>query len=139
MKSVGQTGSAAMPRAKPGDHERALALLASVADPKATKKSLTELKDATAAHDASREAAEAATAEAKRRQEAAQAAEADATRARQLQADETAEARTELGQRETAVTERERLAGEVEQAQAVRAEGLAEREDHLKRAGVRGF
>ena len=138
MKSLGQAGGA-MPRAKPGDHERALALLAAIADPKATKRALTELRDSTAAADVAREASEAAERKAAERDKAAQKAEIGATRARQALADETEKVRGELGGREKAVAERERLATEVEQAQAVRVEELAQREDHLRKAGVAGF
>ena len=138
MKSLGMAGSA-VPRAKPGVHEHALALLAAIADPKATKRSLTELRDATAAHDKALEASEAATAEAAEREKAARRAEANATRARQALADESASAASALGKRETAVAERERLATEAEQSQTARAEELAQREDHLRKAGVKGF
>ncbi len=128
-----------MPRTKPGDHERALALLAATADTKVTKARLVELRDATAAHDKAREEAEAATAKAKQRGSEAQAAEADAIRARQTLADETAKARDELGKRETAVAERERVAGECEKSQEARDKEFQRREDHLRKAGVRGF
>ncbi len=129
----------AVPKAKPGDHERALALLASVADPKATKKYLTELRDAQTAADKAREAAEVAERKTAERGKAAQEAEADATRARQLQADESAAAMAALGKREAAVQERERVAAECEQSQTARDEELTRREDHLRKAGVRGF
>ena len=128
-----------MPKTKAGDHERALALLASVADPKATKKSLIELRDATAAYDMAREAAEVAESNAAKRESAAQAAEADAIRARQLLADETAKAREELGKRETAVADRENLVTEAEKSQGLRDADLKRREEHLNAAGVRGF
>ncbi len=129
----------ATPKAKPGDHERALALLASLADPKATKKSLAELQNGTLAHDQAREAAEVAERKAAERDKAAQASEADATRARQLQADESAAATAALGKREAAVQERERVAAECEQSQTARDQELTRREDHLRKAGVRGF
>ncbi len=138
MKSLGMASSA-MPRPKPGDHERALALLAATTDAKVTKARLVELQDATLAHDKAREEAEAATAKAKQRESEAQAAEADAIRARQALADETAKARDELGKRDTAVTERERVAGEVEKSQDARDTDLKRREEHLSEAGVRGF
>ena len=128
-----------MPRTKPGDHERALALLAATADSKATKKHLTELKDATAIYDNARDDAQAAEHNAAERDIAAQASEGKAIRARQTLADETAAARSELGQRETAVAERERLATECETSQEARDKELTRREDHLKKAGVRGF
>ncbi len=138
MKSLGMTGST-MPRTKPGDHERALALLAATAYTKVTKARLVELRDATAAHDKSREDAEAATAKAKQRESEAQAAEADAIRARQALADESAEAQATLGKREADVTERERVAGECETSQKARDADLKRREEHLSKAGVRGF
>ncbi len=138
MKSLGMSGGA-MPRAKPGDHERALALLAATADTKVTKARLVELRDATLAHDKAREDAEAAGRKAAERDKAAHRAELDATIARQAMADESAEAQAALAKRETAVAERERLATECEQSQEQRDKGLAQREDHLRKAGVRGF
>ncbi len=138
MKTLGMAGST-MPRTKPGDHERALALLAATAEPKVTKARLVELRDATAAHDKSREEAEAAELKVVERTEAAQAAEADATRARQALADDSAKARDELGKRETAVAEREKVAGEVETSQEAQDTELTRREVHLREAGVRGF
>ena len=128
-----------MPKTKAADYDTALELLASVADPKATKKNLIELRDARTAADTAREAAEAAGVKAKERESAAQTAEADAIRVRQALADETATARTELGQRETAVADREHLVTEAEQSQLLRDRELQRREDHLKKAGVRGF
>ena len=138
MKTLGMAGSA-MPRAKPGDFEKALALMAATGADKATKAYLTELRDATLAHDKAREDAEAATAKAKQRESEAQAAEAAATGTRQALADESAEAQAALGKRETAVADRERLATECEQSQEARDKELARREDHLRQAGVRGF
>ena len=138
MKSLGMASSA-MPRAKPGDHERALALLAATADAKVTKARLVELRDATAAHDKAREDAEAAERKAAERAKAAHRAEMDATIARQALADESAEAAASLGKRETAVAERERLATECETSQAARDADLKRREEHLSKAGVRGF
>ena len=139
MKTLGRMAGSSMPRAKPGDHERALALLAATADTKVTKARLVELRDATAAHDKSREEAEAAERKAAERDKAAHRAELDATVARQALADESAEAAASLGKRETAVTERERLAAEAEQSQEARDKELQRREDHLRKAGVRGF
>ncbi len=128
-----------MPRPKPGDHERALALLAATADAKVTKARLVELRDATAAHEKAREEAKAAERKAAERDKAAHRAELDATIARQAMADESAEAQASLGKRETAVAERERVAGEVEKSQEARDKELQRREDHLRKAGVRGF
>lgn len=139
MKTLGRMAGSSLPRPKPGDHERALALLAATADPKVTKARLVELRDATLAHEKARDDAQAAERKAAERDKAAEAAEADAIRARQALADETAKARDELGRRETAVAERERLATECEQSQEARDKGLAQREDHLRKAGVRGF
>ena len=138
MKTLGMAGSA-MPRAKAGDYDKALALLAATGADKGTKAYLTELRDATTAHDKAREDAEAAERKAADREKAAQAAEAEATRARQALADESAEAQAAHAKRETAVAERERLATECETSQEVRDRGLAQREDHLRKAGVRGF
>ncbi len=138
MKSLGMTGSAPR-KVKPGDFERALALMVEVGGDKGTKSYLTELVSAQAAHDQARADSEAATAQAQQRESAAQAAEADATRARQAQVDETAKARDELGRRETAVSEREALATDVEAAQDTRDNELAAREGHLRDAGVQGF
>ncbi len=138
MKSLGMTGSAPR-KVKPGDFERALALMVEVGGDKGTKSYLTELVTAQAAHDRAREQAEAAAAKAKQRESEAQKAEADATRARQAQVDEAAKARDELGRRETAVSEREALAADVEASQDARDKELASREGHLREAGVRGF
>nr|CAK32571.1 hypothetical protein 10D02-37 [uncultured organism] len=68
-------GVSALPRTKPGDYDRALALVAGLGDDKAVKAKLTELKDAQAAHDAAREKAEGAIAESKQREAAALEAE----------------------------------------------------------------
>ena len=77
MRGVGQTGMA-MPRARAGDYEKALALMAATGADKDTKAYLTELRDATVRSEAAREAAETATAEAKRSEGLARGAEADA-------------------------------------------------------------
>ncbi len=138
MKSLGMTGSAPR-KVKPGDFERALALMVEVGGDKGTKAYLAELVDAQAAHDKARADAEGAMAQAEQREIAAQAAERDATRARQAQIDETAKARDELGTRERAVAEREALAADVEAAQDTRDKELASREGHLREAGVQGF
>ncbi len=137
MKQLLRPG--AMPRAKVGDFENALALLVATGADKSTKAYLTQLHEATAAYDKARDDAQAAERKVTTRESEAQAAEADAIRARQALADETATARAELGQRETAVAERERLAGECETSQEARDKELARREEHLKKAGVRGF
>ncbi len=138
MKSLGMTGSAPR-KVKPGDFERAWAVIVQAAGDTKTKAYLAELVDAQAAHDKARADAEGAMAKAEQRESEAQKAEADATRARQAQVDEAAQARDELGRREKAVSEREALAADVEAAQDVRDKELASREGHLREAGVRGF
>ena len=129
----------AMPRAKVGDFENALALLVATGADKSTKAYLTQLHEATAAYDTAKDDAQAAERKVTTRESEAQAAEADATHARQALADETAAARDELGNRETAVAERENLVTEAEQSQDARDKELKRREDHLREAGVRGF
>ena len=138
MKSLGQTGSA-MPRAKPGAYDTALELLTTFGADETRKRHMTELRDATVAHDKARDAAQAAERKAAERDKAAQAAEAAAVRERQALADESAAATAALGTREKAVDERERLATEAEQSQVARDADLKRREDHLSKAGVRGF
>ena len=138
MKNLGMAGSA-LPRAKAGEFENALGLLAALAKPKATKASLLELQDATAAADKAREDAEASTAKAQQRESAAQKAEAAATVGRQALADETARSEAALGNREKQLAAREVLAADVEAAQDVRDKELAAREAHLREAGVQGF
>jgi hypothetical protein len=127
------------PKTKTGDFERALQLVASFGAPEEVKQGIKELGDAAAAHDKARDDAQAVVKNAVERGSEAQASEANAIRARQALADETAKARTELGQRETAVAERERLAAECERSQEARDKELTRREDHLRKAGVRGF
>lgn len=138
MKSLGQAGSA-KPRVRPGDMERALALITELGGDKKSREYLADLVAAEAEADKARTVAEAAIVKAKQRESEAQAAEADAIRARQALADESAKARDELGKRETAVAERERVAGEVKHSQEARDKELQRREDHLRKAGVRGF
>ncbi len=138
MMGVGKAGSA-RPRIKPGDMDRFMSWLEFMSVDKATKSYAKEVHEATLAHDAARKGCEMASAETKRIGEEALQAKEDATRARQALADETALARTEFGQRETAVAERERLATECETSQDARDKELTRREEHLKKAGVRGF
>ena len=138
MGGLGHPGRA-MPKVRPGDHERALALISALNGDKETREYLKELVGAQAAHDKARDTAQAAESAAAKRESEAQAAEAAAVRARQALADETDKARTELGRRETAVTERERVITETEASQTARAEDLARREAHLREAGVAGF
>ena len=138
MKSLGQAGSG-MPRAKVGDYERALQLAATFGAKDVVKDGLQQLRDATAALDQARGASEATMAAATKRDTMAREAEADATRARQALADATAKARSELGQREKAVGDREHMVTEAEKSQGLRDTELQRREEHLKKAGVRGF
>ena len=128
-----------MPRPKPGDYDVALSLVAAFGDDKVVKATLTGLRDATLAHDKARDDAQAAERKAAERDKAAHRAELDATVARQALPDESAEALAVLAERETAVTERERVAKECETSQEARDKELARREAHLKQAGVRGF
>ncbi len=104
-----------------------------------TKAYLAELVKAQADHDKAQAAAEGAQVALKKREAAAQAAEGKATRARQALVDETAKARDELGKREAGVVARESLATEIEAAQSTRDKDLGRREDHLRKAGVKGF
>ena len=129
----------AMPKAKPGDFERALQLAATFGSKDAVTKGLKELQDATAANEQTRDDAQAAEVRAVQRDTEAQASEAKAIIARQALADETAVAHNELGQRESAVAERERLVKEAETSQEARDKEFTRREDHLRKAGVRGF
>ena len=138
MKALGLK-SAVMPKAKPGDFERALQLAATFGSKENVTAGLKQLRDATAALDQARDDAQATMAAATKRDTMAREAEADATRARQALADETAAARAELGPREVAVAERERLAGECEKSQKTRDEELARREGLLREAGVANF
>ena len=138
MTGLGLGGSA-RPRTKPGDFERAWEVITSADGDKKTKAYLAELVAAQASHDAAREKAEAAAAEAARREIEAAKAEQDARSARAALSTATEAARNEVGRREVAVAERERLATEHEQSQDTRAEELAQREGHLREAGVAGF
>ncbi len=138
MTGLGQPGRA-RPKTRPGDYERALALIVEVGGDKQTRAYLAELVDATAAHDQARDDAQATAAAATKRDQMAREAEADATRARQALADETAAARAELGQREVAVADREHVADTREVEQAARDKELARREDLLREAGVANF
>ncbi len=137
MKTMLKPG--AMPRAKVGDFENALALLVATGADKSTKAYLTQLHEATAAYDKAKDDAQAAERKVTARETEAQTAEAAATLQRQALADETAAARAELGDREIAVAERENLVNEAEQSQVARDKELGRREQHLASAGVRGF
>ena len=130
----------AMPKGvKAGHLDTALALLAALSEPKATKAYLLELQAATVGHDEARAAAEAAESKAAKRDSEAQKASADATRARQALADETVRSEAALGNREKQLAARESLAADVEVAHNTRDKALAEREAHLRKAGVKGF
>ena len=137
MKALLKPGS--MPRVKPGDYERALQLAATFGSKDAVKDGLKQLRDATAVLDQTRTDVEATMAAATKRDTMAREAETAATLARQSLIDETSSARAELGDREVAVAERERLATEAEESQGLRDKELARREKHLREAGVRGF
>lgn len=133
MKNVGLTAPA-MPRAKPGDYERALALMAATGADKGTKAYLIELQDATLADNAAREAAETAQAEAKRCEGLAREAEADARSQRASFATETAETDRRLtAERGELATERMRL-GEWTKESEARETDLNLREAALRRA-----
>ena len=139
MKAIGQAGSAMPKGVKAGHLDTALALLAALSEPKATKAYLLELQAATVGHDEARAAAEAAESKAAKRDSEAQKASADATRARQALADETVRSEAALGNREKAVVAREALVAAAETSQEARDKELAEREAHLRKAGVAGF
>ena len=131
--------SAVMPKAKPGDYERALQLAATFGSKEAVTHGLKQLRDAAAALDQARDDAQATAAAATKRDTMARQAEADATRQRQLLADETAAATAALGEREIAIADRENLVAEAEKSQTARDADLKRREEHLASAGVRGF
>ncbi len=131
--------SAVMPKAKPGDFERALQLAATFGSKDAVTRGLKELQDAAAALDQARDDAQATAAAATKRDTMAREAEAAATHARQALADETAVARAELGSREVKVAEREQAADARDAAQETRDEELGRREGLLREAGVANF
>ncbi len=130
---------ALVPKAKPGDFERALQLAATFGSKEDVTAGLKQLRDAKAAADEAGAQAQALESAAAQRDTSAREAEADATRARQALADETVASRDELGQREVAVADRENLVKEAEQSQGLRDKELLRREKHLREAGVRGF
>ena len=109
MNGLGLGGSA-LPRTKPGDYDRALALVAGLGDDKAVKAKLTELKDAQATHDAARDKAETAEAAAKDRDAGARQAEDNARSQRAALATATEEADKRIrAERAELATERQRL------------------------------
>ena len=128
-----------MPKARAGDFERALQLAATFGSKDAVAHGLKQLRDATAAHDKARDEAQATMTAATKRDTMAREAEASAIRARQVLADESAAASAALGQRETAVADREHLVADAEKSQGLRDKELIRREDHLRKAGVAGF
>ncbi len=131
--------SAVLPKTKPGDFERALQLAATFGSKEAVTRGLKELQDAKAAADEASAQAQAAERKAAERESEAQTAEANATQMRQVLADESAKARTELGNREVTVADREHLVADAERSQGLRDKELIRREDHLREAGVAGF
>ena len=135
MKAVGQAGSW-KPRVRPGDFERALALMVEVGGDKGTRTYLSELVAASAAQDKAREEAEAATAKAKQRESEAQAAEAKAARARQALADQSAAAQAALAKREAAVSKREASADSRDTALFTQKRDIDRRVKLLTEAGV---
>ena len=135
MKSLGQAGMA-FQRAKLTDFDKAIAILAAVADGKASKAHLQELRDAAQAEADRREEAEAMVAKATARDAEARQAEADAVHARQVLADESAATSAKLDARERAVAEREQAANAREAELGERGEDFDRRERLLRQAGV---
>ena len=124
------------PKAKSGTYAAALELIGALGAKPDVKKWLGELSDAEAAHDAARDAAVAAAANATEREKSAQSAEAKATVARQKLADETAQANTELSrQRSDAEIEAKRLS-KLGTDLDERLQDIERRERLLKLAGV---
>ena len=135
MKSLSMTGGP-VPRAKPGDYERALQLAATFGSKDAVTKGLKELRDAKAAADAALEDVEAAERRAAKRGEVAQAAETKATDLRQKLADETATAMAALTKRESAVMAREKAADARDTALFTQKRDIDRRVKLLREAGV---
>ncbi len=133
MTGVGMGGTAP-PRTRPGDYERALALVAGLGNDKAVKATLTKLRDAEAANNVARENAETAVAESKRREGLAREAEADARSQRTAFATETAETDRRLSaERQELAGERQRL-GEWDEELEGKDSELTTREAALRRA-----
>ena len=133
MTGPGLSGSA-LPRHRPGDYERALALVAGLGNDKAVKAKLGELRDAEAANNVAKENAEVAVAEAKRREGLAREAETDARSQRTAFATETAESDRRLtAERQELAGERRRL-GEWDEELERKDSELTTREDALRRA-----
>ena len=135
MNNLGQAGSA-RPKVRPGDFERAWALIVETGGDKATKAYLKELVAASAVHDKAREDAEAAAVEAKGRDATARQAEDAARSQREALATETANAREELGRREVAVGGRETAVAALELTQETLEADLSRRAQLLREAGV---
>ena len=133
MKSLGQAGSA-LPRLRPGDYERTLAIVAGLGNDESVKAKLTELRDAEVAHEAAREAAEVATSIASRREDAARLAEADAESEQSALATETAASAAQLrAARASHATEGQRLTELADDLTAKELD-LKTREGALRRA-----
>ena len=95
MKSLGMTG-AARPKERPGDLDRVKDWLQFLSVDKATREYVTEVHEATLAHDKARDEATAAIAEAKDRDAAARETEGRARTQREDLAKETAESQGQL-------------------------------------------
>ena len=133
MSGLGMGGSALL-KVKPGDYERAMALMVEVGGDKGTRKYLQELVTASAVHDKAREEAEAAAAEAKRRDALAQEAEDSARSEISDLATETAETDTRLRRERAALAaERQRLEELGKQLETTETD-INMREGALKRA-----
>ena len=133
MSAFNQPGRA-RPQARPGDWERAIEILAATGADKETKTYLTDLRDASAAHDTARETAEAATAESKQREAVALEVEEGArSELAELAAHKTAYDTRIRNERAELDAERRRLD---EQAKTLDAEGadLTRREAAILRA-----
>ncbi len=134
MQGIGNAGS--MPRVKPGDYERALAIVTALGGDRATKVYLKEVQAATAAQDHAAEASKEHLGLSQVREEAARKAEEKAIRERQALADESAKVSAELGRRERAIAAREEAVAGFEETQATRARDLDHRYGLLVAAGV---
>ena len=130
---IGLAGSG-KPKVRPGDYERALALIVEVGGDKSTRAYLSELAAAEATHDKARTEAEAAAALAKRREATAREAEAAARDQREALRAETITTEARLSaQRSELATERQRL-GEWGKELDAKDSDMTLREASLKRA-----
>ena len=133
MKTLGMASSG-RPKVRPGGFDSALEVIVAVRGDKATRSYLTELVDATAAHDKAREGYEFAKAEASRRETVALEAEATARSQREALATETAETASRLSaERAELKTERQRL-GELGERLETKRLDLQLRESAIGRA-----